>query len=63
MPEMRGIEFEIQRDAADWAATMDGEAVRSSNLKYAEMRETWLSLGAFRAFEWLEENGYKVEKR
>lgn len=55
------IEFSIKKQAAAYAALLDKECTaRDCGLDYADIRETQLSLGAFRAFEWLEKNGYKV---
>lgn len=50
--------------AADYAANLDMDFTKRDNSKeYAELRGIHLSLGAFRAFEWLEKNGYEVVKK
>lgn len=50
-------------DAADYAGQLDYESrLRDSGKDYAEGSRLQLSLGAFRAFEWLKKNGFKVEK-
>jgi hypothetical protein len=55
------IEHEIKVSAVDYAVRLDMDCTRRDCGKdYAELRSIILSLGAFRAFEWLEKNGYKV---
>jgi hypothetical protein len=50
------ITHEEKCKAADWVAF-------DQTPKDNEHRKTLLSLGAFRAFEWLEKNGYTIEKK
>lgn len=51
------------RKAADYASGLDMEySLRDNSKEYAELRGIHLSLGAFRAFEWLRNNGYEVTK-
>lgn len=52
---------EQQCEAADYAGNLDYDArARMVDAAYAEETKIQLSLGAFRAFEWLENNGFKV---
>mgnify|MGYP001559816135 CR=1 FL=1 len=49
--------------AADFAVEIDGDVTEiACGKKYALDRATLISLGAFRAFEFLENNGYRVVK-
>ncbi len=57
------IDHSIKVAAADFAVAIDQEYVRRDcTPAYADIRESTMALGAFRAFEYLEQNGYKVVK-
>ena len=57
------IEHEIKANAVNYSVSLDMDCTaRDCGYGYAVERSTVLSLGAFRAFEWLENNGYKVVK-
>lgn len=50
--------------AADWCSELDHLIVkRDCGEEYAKMRSMWLNMGAFRAFEWLDKNGWEVKKK
>jgi hypothetical protein len=57
------IERKIKKSAASFAIKTANEMVRCIGpTKYYEIVALSLELGAQRAFEWLENNGYKVVK-
>lgn len=50
--------------AATWAAKTDFLAMKHDRgEQYAEDRARHMNIGAFRAFEWLEKNGWEIRKR
>jgi hypothetical protein len=59
---MQEITHKEQCAAAEWASELDRATVKTCGEKYVADRTTLLQLGAHRAFEWLENNGYKVVK-
>jgi hypothetical protein len=58
------IEHSTMQEAASYASEIDRECTeRDCGRDYADARATQLELGAFRAFEWLKNNGYEVIKK
>lgn len=50
--------------ASNYAVNIDHVVtVRDCGKEYAEMREIWLSIGTFRAIEYLEKNGWEITKK
>lgn len=64
LPKGNRITHAEQIKAADWCARLD-HLVNPTDCdnSTAIMRSTWLSIGAFRAFEWLDKNGFEVRKK
>lgn len=57
------IPRKIMQQAADYAVNLDYDVTNlTCGKSYALDRGVLLSIGAFRAFEFLEENGYRVMK-